>query len=109
MDTSKGEQREILLGAVTGFCRFLKVALCRKSLISTKRNDLLKPGKLLNIILHMGDKTRQFSFFSIITLIFREQDFFKRGALLLNHPVESCNLCWWFANSNMISLRHYYF
>ena len=33
----------------------------RKSPISMGRTDRLKPGKLLNLILHIGDKTRQFS------------------------------------------------
>ena len=46
----EGEQREILLGAFNRFCRFSKGAFCRKSPISTGRNDELKPGKLLNLI-----------------------------------------------------------
>ena len=51
MNTSKshffleGEQREILLGVFTHFCRFSKGAFCRKSPISTGKNDQLKPGK----------------------------------------------------------------
>ena len=32
------------------FCRFSKEAFCRKSPISTGRNDRLKPGKLLKLI-----------------------------------------------------------
>ena len=35
-------------------------AFCRKSLISSGRNDRLKPGKLLILIEHIGDKIRQF-------------------------------------------------
>ena len=42
--------REILLGVSTRFCRFSKGAFCRKSHISTGRNDRLKPAKLLNLI-----------------------------------------------------------
>ena len=40
----------ILLAVFARFCRFSKGALCRKSPISTGRNDRLKPGKLLNLI-----------------------------------------------------------
>ena len=53
MKTSKchyyyeGEQRKILLGVFTRFCRFSKGALWRKYPISTGRNGQLKPGKLL--------------------------------------------------------------
>ena len=39
-----------LLAVFTRFSRFSKGALCRKSPISTGRNDRLKPGKLLNLI-----------------------------------------------------------
>ena len=46
----EGEQREILLSVFTHFCRFSKEAFCRKSHILTGMNDLLKPGKLLNLI-----------------------------------------------------------
>ena len=67
MNTSKShyclerEQREVLLDVFTRFCRFSKGAFCRKSPISTGRNDRLKPDKLLNLIGHIGNKTRQFS------------------------------------------------
>ena len=44
----EGKQGEILLDVCTPFCRFLKGAFCRKSHISTGRNDRLKTGKLLN-------------------------------------------------------------
>ena len=54
------KQREVLLGVFTLFCRFSKGAFCRKSPTLTERNDRLKPGKLLNLIEHIGDKTRQF-------------------------------------------------
>ena len=55
MSTSKshyceeGEQREILLAVFARFCRYSKGAFCRKSPVSTGRNDRLKPGKLLNL------------------------------------------------------------
>ena len=57
----EGEQREILFTVFARFCRFPKGAFCRKSPISTGRNDRLKPGKLLNLIEQIGDKIRQFS------------------------------------------------
>ena len=56
MSTSKshysqeGEQREILLAVFALFCVPSKGAFCRKSPISTGKNDRLKPGKLLNLI-----------------------------------------------------------
>ena len=56
MSTSKslycqeGEQRQILVAVFVPFCRFSKGAFCRKSPISTGKNDRLKPGKLLNLI-----------------------------------------------------------
>ena len=46
----EGKQREILLGVFTRFCRFPKRAFSRKSPFSTRRNDRLKPGRLLNVI-----------------------------------------------------------
>ena len=52
----EGEQRDILLAVFTHFfCRFSKGVLCRKSSISTGRNDRLKPGKLLNLTGHIGN------------------------------------------------------
>ena len=57
----EGEQRDILLDVFTRFCRFSKGAFCRKSHISTGMNGGLKPGKLRNLIWHIGDRTRQFS------------------------------------------------
>ena len=45
----------------THFSRSLKGAFFRISLISTGRNSRLKPGKLLNLIGHIGKKTGQFS------------------------------------------------
>ena len=39
-----------LLAVFARFCRFSKGAFCRKSPVSTGRNDRLKPGKLLNLI-----------------------------------------------------------
>ena len=42
--------KEILLAVFDRFCRFSKGAFCRKSPISTGRNDRLKPVKLLNLI-----------------------------------------------------------
>ena len=67
MNTSKsyyyqeGEKREMLLGVFTRFCRFSRGAFGRKSPISTGRNGRLTPGKLLNLIRHIGNKIRQFS------------------------------------------------
>ena len=67
-------QESLLLGRRTKghlawcFHSFLQVserAFCRKSLISTGRNDQLKPGKLLNLISHIGDKTSPY--FNIIS------------------------------------------
>ena len=57
----EGEQREILLAVIARFCRFSKGAFCRKSPISTGRNDRLKLGKLLNLTEQIGDRIRQFS------------------------------------------------
>ena len=39
-----------LLAVFARFCRFSGGAFCRKSPISTGRNDRLKPGKLPNLI-----------------------------------------------------------
>ena len=44
---------------------------------STGKNNQLKPGKLKNLIGHIGNKTRQV--FNIIALIFRVQHFFNAG------------------------------
>ena len=46
---------------VAGFCRLSKEVVCRKSPLSTGRNGRLKPGRLLNIVGHIGVETRQFS------------------------------------------------
>ena len=46
----EGEQREILLAVFARLCRFSKGVFCRKSPISTGRNDLLKWAKLLHRI-----------------------------------------------------------
>ena len=54
--------REVLLGVFNRFCRFPKGAFCRKSPISTGKNGRLKPGKLLKLIGHIGDKKRQFQY-----------------------------------------------
>ena len=92
---SEGEQREILLAVYARFCRFSKGAFCRKFPISTRRNDRLKSGKLLNLIWHIEDKIRQLSTsLDQSDSIFREQDFFKRRAFLLTHPVlsKSCHI-----------------
>ena len=56
-----GEQREILLAVFACFCRFSKEDFYRKSPISTGSNGRIKPGKLLDLIWHSGDKIRQFS------------------------------------------------
>ena len=45
----EGEQREILLAVFARFAGFRKGSFCRKSPISTGRNDQLKPVKLLNL------------------------------------------------------------
>ena len=55
----EGEQRESLLVVFAGFCRFSKGVFGRRSHISTGRQGRLKPGKLLNLIEHIGNKTRQ--------------------------------------------------
>ena len=75
-----------MLDVFTRFCRFSKGVFCRKSPTSMGRNVRLKPGKLLNIIWHIGDNIRQFN---IIALIFWEQDFFERRTFLLTQPVVS--------------------
>ena len=65
MNTSKchycyeGEQREILLGVFTHFCRFSRGAFLGKSPISTGRNGRSKLGNLLNLISNIGDKIKQ--------------------------------------------------
>ena len=46
----EGEQREILLGVFTHFCRSSKRALCRNCPISLGRNGRLEQGKLQNLI-----------------------------------------------------------
>ena len=43
------------------FSRFSKGAICSKSPISTGRNGQLRPGESLNLIGHIGNKTRQIS------------------------------------------------
>ena len=53
------EQREILLGVLTRFYRFSKGVFFRISAISTGRNGRLRPGKLLILSGHIGNKTRQ--------------------------------------------------
>ena len=75
---------EILLFVFTRFSRFSKGVFCRKSSIWMGRNDRLKPGKLLSLIEHIENKTRQFS----ISLTFREQNIFKRWAFVLTHLVQ---------------------
>ena len=77
---------EYLLAGFPRFCRFSREAFCRKSLISMGRNDLLKPGKLGNLIRHIGKKTRQFS---VLWLYIQGAAFFQTPALLLTHPVAS--------------------
>ena len=60
-------QESLLLGRRTKgnfaccCCFRSKGDFCRKSPISTRRNDRLKPGKSLNLTWHIGHKTRQFS------------------------------------------------
>ena len=49
------------------------------------RNGRLKPGKLMNQIGHIGNKTRQFS---IIALMFTEQHFSKHRAFLLQSDLK---------------------
>ena len=79
------------------FCRFpsfLQVfeRFCSKSLILMGRNGQLKPGKLLNIIGHIGNKKK---IFNIIVLILREQHLFKCQAFSLTQPVDlALILCW---------------
>ena len=46
----EGEQREILLAVFAHFCRFSEGALCRKSPISTGRNNRLKPQSWPKVI-----------------------------------------------------------
>ena len=74
-----------MLAVFARFCRFSKGAFCGRSPIPTRRNDRLKTGKLLNLIWHIEDKTRQVS--TSFALIFGEQDVFKCRAFLLTHPV----------------------
>ena len=81
----EGEQWEISLVVFNRFCRFSKGAFRSKSLIATERKGRLKTGKLLNLIGHVGNKTRQV--FNIITLIFREQNVFKRQTILLTQLI----------------------
>ena len=51
----------MLLAVFTHFCRFSKGAFCSKSPISTGKNGRLRQGKLLTLIGHIGNETRQFS------------------------------------------------
>ena len=55
--------REILHRVFTRFSS--KGAFCRKSPISTGSNDRYKPGKLPNLIWHVGVKPKQFSVSSL--------------------------------------------
>ena len=41
--------KEMLFAVITGFRNFSKGTLCKISPKSTRRNDKLKPGKLLNV------------------------------------------------------------
>ena len=43
------------------FLQVFEKSFCRKSPVSTGRNDRLKPGKLLNLIRHIGHQIIQFS------------------------------------------------
>ena len=45
-----GDQREILLGVFTRFCRFSTGAFCRISPVSMGRDSRSQPGKLLNLM-----------------------------------------------------------
>ena len=70
------------------FPSFLQVFECafrRKSLILMGRKGQLKPGKLLNIIGHIGNKKK---IFNIIVLILKEQHLFKCQAFSLTQPVD---------------------
>ena len=62
------------------FLQVWKGALRRKYFISTGRNGRLKLGKLLNLIGRTRNKTNKIAF-NIITMIFREDNFFKRQPL----------------------------
>ena len=87
MNTSKihycleGEQREILLGVFTRFCRFSKGAFGRKSSISTGRNGRLKLGKLLNLDLSATNKTFQYHCFDI-----QRAGFFQTLGVFIDSP-----------------------
>ena len=70
---------ETLLAIFVYSCRFSKGAFCRKSLISTGRNGLLKPGKLPSLIRDTGNKTGQVS-------IFREQHICQRHTFFIDLP-----------------------
>ena len=53
-------QSSLVFGS-PGICRCLKGTLSRKSLISMGRNDLFKPGKLLNQNENISKITKQVS------------------------------------------------
>ena len=66
----KNIQMSLLVGRITKrnlaccFYSFLEVfewGFLQKFSTSTERKDRLKPGKLLNLIGHIGNKARQFS------------------------------------------------
>ena len=54
---------EILLVAFARFCSFSKEFFSRKSPISNGGQGRLKPGKLTNLKLHIGNITRRFLIF----------------------------------------------
>ena len=78
---------------------------CRKSSVSMGKNDLLKPGKLLNATEHI----RKESFQYILALIFGEQRFFKRQNFHSPCRLQfliSMYIYWFFSR---IMINHYLF
>ena len=89
MNTSKihhcyeEEQREILLGVSTHFCRVSKGAFCSKSPISMGRNDQLKPAKLLNLIDISGIKQDSFQYHCFDIQV---AGFFQTSGVFIDSP-----------------------
>ena len=89
MDTSKyhfcyeGEQKGIWLFVFTRVCKFSKWAFGRTSFISAGKKGRLKPGKLLNLIGHIRNETRQLS---ISLLWYSRRNIFQRRAAFCQTP-----------------------
>ena len=84
--STKGE----LICRFIRFWRFSRGGFCRRSPISTRRNGLLKLGKLLNVIGHIVSKTR---LFLVPLVLFSGSSTLERPAFLLTHLVDLLKVC----------------